>query len=146
MYPANFIARFNSRYVIGTADACWLWTGKPDAYGYGYLRCGDRTVKAHRVAYQMVRGPIPSGLEIDHTCRNRACVNPAHLEAVTHLENMRRAQPWNVLLNRPHCANGHPWMPETTSYHKSGARCCLVCNRQKCKRYYAERKQRESVV
>lgn len=146
MFTESFIGRFRALHLAEGADACWLWRGKPDAYGYGYLRLGRGTIKAHRAAYELAKGPIPAGLEIDHTCRNRACVNPAHLEAVTHQENMRRAQPWHALLKRPSCANGHPWTPETTGYYPTGARRCLVCNRQRCNRYYAERKQKESVT
>jgi hypothetical protein len=72
-------------------DGCWLWVGSIDRGGYGHFRHEGRLTKAHRVAYLTWVGPIPDGLELDHLCNIRHCINPAHLEAVTHKENMRRA-------------------------------------------------------
>lgn len=70
---------------------CWLWTGHLDRYGYANFGLGKhRMVKVHRFAYELLVGPIPEGLEIDHLCRVRHCVNPAHMEPVTHAENMAR--------------------------------------------------------
>lgn len=72
-------------------NGCWIWWGKPDAGGYGRLSINHRDAYAHRASYEHHVGPIPDGLTIDHLCRNRKCINPAHLEPVTLSENSRRA-------------------------------------------------------
>ena len=71
---------------------CWLWTKCKNSDGYGRMRVNGVLEQVHRVSYEIFVGPIPEGLELDHTCRNRACINPAHLEPVTHLENVRRGR------------------------------------------------------
>jgi hypothetical protein len=82
-------ARFWS-YVEKTED-CWLWVGAIGSSGYGRLKVAGRDVGAHRFAFELLVGPIPEGLTIDHLCRNRPCVKPDHLEPVTLAENTRRA-------------------------------------------------------
>lgn len=77
--------------VVDKTESCWLWTGSKDRHGYGRINI-DRTPQlAHRISYLMAHGPIPDGLELDHLCRQHSCVRPAHLEPVTHRENMCRS-------------------------------------------------------
>lgn len=86
--------RWRALVEIAGDDECWLFTGALGHHGYGYIGDSNRRghkVAAYRLAYEMTRGPIPAGLEIDHLCSNPPCCNPSHLEAVTHAENMRRA-------------------------------------------------------
>ena len=107
--------------VMKTPDGCWLWTLSVDGAGYGHHRRLDRsTVGAHRLSYEIHVGSIPDGLELDHLCSAPSCVNPAHLEPVTHRENMRRVE-WGE--RRPaRCRRGH------SDWQKSGEwRRCRVC-------------------
>lgn len=73
------------------ANGCWVWRGRITAGGYGHLRSLGRTYRAHRLMYELTHGPIPGDLPIDHLCRNRACINPGHLEVVTTTVNNRRS-------------------------------------------------------
>ena len=73
-------------------DECWIWTGPKNGSGYGIFSYRGRNQSAHRVAYRLLVGEIPDGLQLDHLCRKRSCINPAHLEPVTRLENVRRGK------------------------------------------------------
>lgn len=117
---------------------CWLWRG----YTWkGYGRSNG--VGAHRVAYEELVGPIPSGLELDHLCREPLCVRPDHLEPVTRAENMRRRS-----AAMTHCANGHEFTPENTydltrmNKPGGGRRSCRACNRAAVARYVARKVER----
>jgi hypothetical protein len=84
------IERFKSYIIYRPGTRCWLWCGSTDTSGYGKILVRRKLIPAHRLAYEYYVGPIPAGLEIDHLCRVRHCVNPDHLEAVTHRENLMR--------------------------------------------------------
>lgn len=129
--------RIESR--LDRTGGCWLWTGKCDRGGYGRIWTAGRHRRVHRVAYEAWVGPIPEGLEIDHLCRVRNCVNPAHLEPVTQAENVRR----QARSQKTECVNGHPYTPENTYLRPGkghGRRDCRTCIRERAARYAARRK------
>lgn len=105
---------------------CWEWTGYVDRAGYGLVRFDGSTTTAHRAVYRMLVGPVPDGLELDHLCRNRACVNPDHVEPVTHAVNVARRR----LAFSDTCANGH-----RRYVQRLGRRVCLDCRRDASARH-----------
>lgn len=109
-----------------TEYPCMLWERKTDERGYGRFKRNWKSIRAHQVAYEIVRGTVPSGLELDHLCRTPACFCPAHLEAVTHQENIRRS----------------PIMYEesNTRFRQNGNRICRQCHRDQEKIRQAKRR------
>jgi hypothetical protein len=117
-------------------SGCWLWLGKT-TNGYGYIRVEQRLVTTHRFAYELLVGPIPAGLELDHLCRTRHCCNPMHLEPVTKTENIRRGDSAAGLnARKTHCPSGHEYSAENTYRSPAGARYCRECSRQQHRRAY----------
>lgn len=106
---------------------CLVWTAYRNEAGYGKFRVNGRSVRAHRYAYERLVGPIPVGLVLDHLCRNPACVNPDHLEAVTQRENIRRGV--NGHAAKTTCCRGHEYTPENTRLKRAGGRDCRACER-----------------
>jgi hypothetical protein len=113
------------RRAVLDKGGCMLWVSSRAKQGYGVLRWNGRTKNAHRLAYELAKGPVPSGLELDHLCRNRACINPDHLEPVTHKENMRRGK-YGALTE---CPRGHPYSGENLRLCRNGERKCRTCER-----------------
>jgi hypothetical protein len=122
-----------------TPEGCWSWTGARD-YGYGRFHWQGKLTRAHRHAYIMLVGPIPAELVPDHLCRNKACVNPAHLELVTPRQNVMRA-PTITAANawKTECHAGHPFDDENTIISNRGKRICRECQRQQSARARAKR-------
>ena len=113
---------------------CWTWGGALDVSGYGTFYVDNKQIKAHRWAYEFMVGPIPMGYQIDHLCRNRACVNHSHLEAVTQQENIRRGEVGRNSREKTHCPSGHPYDEKNTYITKSGSRSCRACKRDWARR------------
>lgn len=120
---------------------CWLWLGRCNHDGYGVLYAERRNRRAHHVVYELIVGPLPEGLEADHLCRVRHCVNPRHLEWVTHTVNVQRGEAPSAQLGRQTaCKNGHPFTPENTYARADGSRRCRLCKVAWGHDYYLRRK------
>lgn len=126
--------RLARRTAIDTATGCHNWLGNLNGGGYGVIiegGLGSRLLRTHRVAYEIAKGPIPDGLQIDHLCRNRRCCNPDHLEAVTQQINMERGMAQSARNSRKtHCVRGHEFTPDNIFWRATGARQCRICRRE----------------
>lgn len=131
---------------VAKSESCWEWRGWTTGNGYGRFRVTGGRVLAHRYSYELLVGPIPVGMEIDHLCRNPSCVNPAHLEPVTHRENLLRGtSPAAGYARQTHCKRGHPFSPENTYIiPASGSRQCLSCKRAARAGNNARRRERRA--
>lgn len=114
---------------VDKSGSCWMWTRALNHDGYGWFGVGRTAVLAHRWAYEHLVGPIPNGLELDHLCRVRSCVNPSHLEAVVHRENVIRGEAGQHFGNRTHCPQGHPYSGDNLYVDYQGHRLCRVCRK-----------------
>lgn len=122
--------RFWSKVNKDTDHACWIWKAGVNNKGYGQFWFEGKLIYAHRVAYELTKGPIPEGLTIDHLCRNRVCVNPDHMEPVTNGENvLRGVGPSAINSRKTLCPRGHPLFGKDLYVYPNGKRTCRACAR-----------------
>jgi HNH endonuclease len=139
MANLTILDRLMSKVVQVTESGCWIWMGALNWAGYGMFWHEGRFVRAHRISYIEHKGLIPAGLEPDHLCRVRCCINPHHLEAVTRKTNLNRGI--NHESTKTHCPQGHPY--DETNTYRSGtkkARVCRICAAAKGSRWYFRQK------
>lgn len=138
MTPEERIAKFAMPVPF---SGCWIWIGYVDRDGYGHI---DRTT-AHGYTYRHIRGPIQDGLELDHKCEVRCCVNPDHLEVVTRKENTQRSydRGRHFQAKMTHCSRGHPFEGENLYVNpNNGKRICRTCMRECGRKFDAKRRLR----
>ena len=115
--------------IVRTIDGCWEWHGGLSLNGYPMCQINKQKMMVHRLIFTLFKGQIDKGMEIDHKCCNRRCVNPSHLQQVSRVENVRL-----IVDRQTTCKNGlHPW-PENARMRKNGSRYCLACDRERRKR------------
>ena len=121
----SLIERLDGKLIIEPGTHCWVWVGAHNGNSYGRIWFDGKMYYTHRFAFELFVGNIPNGMEIDHLCSNPACLNPLHLEPVTHAENMARGK----RAQRTRCIRDHPYDEGNTYFHPDGSRVCRICKR-----------------
>lgn len=131
--PAHRVSNIDRFYKkVQITDDCWLWIGGLNIQGYSVMKIFKKSGSAHRFSYEYFKGLIPEGLQIDHLCRVKRCVNPDHLEAVTsHANIMRSEGVAAVNAKKINCINGHVLPKKNTSL----GRDCKICRANRLKKY-----------
>lgn len=136
LLPERIKSKIKKSADLFHGSPCWVWLAQLSQVGYGCIKYEGKKALAHRIIYQLLKGPILHGLQLDHLCRVRECVNPAHMEPVTCAENLRRGLTSQVAAAREraktHCPYGHPYDEANTYMGKNSAgrrgRVCRKCN------------------
>ena len=129
---------------IDTTGPCWEWEGCR-VVGYGKVYAGGRTWRVHRLVWELLVGPIPDGMVLDHLCHNRACSNPDHLQVTTQRENITRGGTLPAMwLRQTHCVNGHPLSGDNLGTGSDGERRCKTCHRDRQREYARRNRQRRA--
>lgn len=144
MRQQSITVRFWQRVVCDLTTRCWQWTGHINQNGYGCIKSeggrAGKSLRVHRVSYELLVGPLPADMVIDHLCRNRACCNPAHMELVTFRENVLRGYGSPAQnARKTTCSNGHEFTPENTYLRPEGGRACRTCMHDRQQRFLARK-------
>jgi HNH endonuclease len=127
---------------VEKTETCWLWTASKFSNGYGQFQTPAKNNLAHRLSYELTVGPVPDGLQLDHLCRNVACVRPDHLEPVTCQVNITRGLVPIVSGEhnrvKTHCPDGHPYSGDNLHVNAAGSRVCLTCLRAKRNKWHRD--------
>jgi hypothetical protein len=120
---------------VDKTETCWNWKGYLQPNGYAAYGSKKNRDYAHRISYRLFKGEIPNGLDIDHLCRNRKCINPEHLEAVSRRINLLRGIGFpSIEAAQTHCIHGHEFNQVNTNFN-SGKRKCRACDAERHRKY-----------
>ncbi|MGI9297058.1 MAG: HNH endonuclease signature motif containing protein [Gammaproteobacteria bacterium] len=145
LFDSRLPDRFWDKISPEPNSGCWLWLGYTQPNGYGQYRLPGKTQMAHRAAFRILVGEVPTGLDLDHLCRVRCCVNPNHLEPVTRSVNLKRGKSHGGRAYKTHCKRGHPLLGDNLKL-VPGGRECRACRRIHDKQKYLRKKNRAQKI